>query len=71
MPRDTMKVIRLLEPELCIQCRFAQVAEVQTAGMTQRMIHCRRLDCDNWDVAKSEPALSVEPVDFDGLDEAA
>lgn len=68
MPRETMKVIRLLEPELCIECRFAQVAEVQTAGATQRMIHCRRRDCDNWEMETAEPALSVEPLD---LDEAA
>lgn len=71
MARETMKVIRLIEPELCIQCRFAQVAEVQTAGSIQRMIHCRRLDCDNWDVQESEPALSVEPIHYDRLDEAA
>lgn len=71
MSRDTMKVIRLLEPELCIECRFAQVAEVQTAEGTQRMIHCRRLDCDNWDIQDSEPALSVEPLGRDDLDQAA
>ena len=66
-----MKVIRLLEPELCVECRFAQVAEVQTASGVQRMIHCRRLDCDNWDVRDSTPALSVEPVGTDRYDEAA
>ena len=61
MARETMKVIRLLEPELCVECRFARIAEVETRAGVQRMIHCGRLDCDNWSTGESEPALSVEP----------
>ena len=58
-----LKVVRLLEPELCLKCRFADVADVETAtGKTERMIHCRRGDCDNWDVATSESAKSIKVI---------
>lgn len=32
-------------------------------GTVQRMIHCRRLDCDNWDYSSAETATNVEPED--------
>ena len=64
MSRRNLKVVRLMEPELCLECRFSQTAQVEMAdGSVQRMIHCRRLDCDNWDYSSAEPANSVEPED--------
>ncbi len=64
MSRRNLKVVRLMEPELCLECRFSQTAQVEMAdGTVQRMIHCRRLDCDNWDYSSAEPALGVEPED--------
>ncbi len=46
---------------MCLDCRFAKIADVETDnGATQRMIYCRRLDCDNWDVVNAEPARSVK-----------
>ena len=58
--RKELKVVRLIEPEMCLDCRFSQVAEVETKdGSTQRMIHCKRLDCDNWDLVSAEPARSM------------
>ena len=66
MAKKQLKVVRLLEPELCLDCRFAKTAEVETAdGSYQKMIYCRRLDCDNWDIVNSEPAKNVR------IDEAA
>ncbi len=66
MARKQLKIVRLLEPELCQDCRFAQTAEVANAeGEFQRMVYCRRLDCDNWDIVSAEPATNVR------LDEAA
>ena len=66
MARRQLKIVRLIEPELCLDCRFAQTAEVENnQGVTQRMIYCRRLDCDNWDIVNSEVAKNVK------LDEAA
>ena len=65
MARRNLKIVRLLEPELCTECRFAQMADVEGAdGALQRMIYCRRLDCDNWDFSSAETAKSVH-VDED------
>lgn len=67
MARRQLKVVRLLEPEMCLECRFAESADVETAdGSVQRMIYCRRLDCDNWDTESAEPARRLN-----GEDEAA
>ena len=61
MSNRHMKVVRLLEPEMCLNCRFAQIADVETAsGGKQRMIYCRRLDCDNWDMTSAEMATDVQ-----------
>lgn len=50
MARIELKVIRLIEPDLCLECRFAQKAVVAGPdGEEQLMIHCLRRDCDNWD----------------------
>lgn len=66
MARKQLKIVRLIEPELCLECRFSQMADVEQAdGSTSRMIYCRRLDCDNWDTSQTETASDVR------LDEAA
>ncbi len=55
-----LKVVKLLEPELCLRCRFAEVAEVDCKdGRTERMIHCRRGDCDNWEMQGAENATAI------------
>ena len=60
MAERNLKVVRLLEPDLCLECRFADMAEVEMEdGTVERMVHCRRLDCDNWDYSTAEPAKSV------------
>jgi hypothetical protein len=61
MARRELRVVRLLEPEICLECRFAHVASVETADtQQQRMLYCKRLDCDNWDYSTAEPANKVE-----------
>lgn len=60
MSKRQLRVVRLLEPELCLECRFGQRAEVEMKdGSMQTMVYCRRLDCDNWDYSSAEPAKSV------------
>ncbi|HMS56517.1 MAG TPA: hypothetical protein PKA27_14055 [Fimbriimonadaceae bacterium] len=60
MARRQLKIVKLLEPEMCMDCRFAHMAEVEADdGSMTRMIYCRRLDCDNWDFASAEPAKNV------------
>lgn len=61
MPRRNLKVVRLLEPELCLECRFAHRASVELEdGSFQTMIYCRRLDCDNWDFTSSDEIRNIE-----------
>jgi hypothetical protein len=44
-----------------MRCRFADIADVEMAdGRVQRMLYCRRLDCDNWDYSSAEPAKRVQ-----------
>jgi len=44
-----LKIVRLLEPSLCFSCRHAAVVNVEMEdGVRRRMMHCKRLDCDNW-----------------------
>ncbi len=49
-----------------MECRFAKFAEVENAsGEIQRMIHCLRLDCDNWDMVDAENAKGIRYDDED------
>jgi len=44
-----LRIVRLMEPSLCMACKFAAVATVEMEdGSSRRMMHCKRLDCDNW-----------------------
>lgn len=64
MSSKPLKIVRLIEPDLCLDCRFSAVAEVEGEfGAMQRIIRCRRLDCDNWDTSQVEMASGVD-VDF-------
>jgi hypothetical protein len=64
MGKRNLKVVRLIEPELCLECRFAKTAEVELEdGTFQHMIHCRRLDCDNWDYSSAEAAKQIVDED--------
>lgn len=59
-----LKIVRLIEPEMCLSCRFGKFADVETeSGAVDRMIHCTRLDCDNWDTTGALPARSVRCED--------
>lgn len=52
-----LTIIRLIEPELCLECRFAHEADVeQSDGEVKTMIYCKRLACDNWDMTNAQPA---------------
>jgi hypothetical protein len=60
MAKKQLKIVKLLEPELCMECRFAKYADVEAGdGSIQRMVYCRRLDCDNWDTQTAEPAKGI------------
>ena len=43
------KVVRLLQPALCVTCRFAAIVTAEMVdGASRMMLHCKRRDCDNW-----------------------
>jgi hypothetical protein len=50
-----LKIVRLMEPALCVTCKFASIAmvEMQDASV-RKMMHCRRMDCDNWQTEETE-----------------
>ena len=59
MIRQELKVIRLIEPDMCQSCRFGEQAIVRNVdGSIQPVIRCLRLDCDNWDTSYVEDVES-------------
>ena len=64
MVERELKIVRLLNPEMCLGCNFARIADVEDAtGCLSRMIQCRRLDCDNWDTTEAADVRSVTSLD--------
>ncbi len=64
--KNALKVIKIIEPMLCVECDNAYIADVLLSdGSRKKMFYCSRLDCDNW--------LAGEPCDkeVDDLDIAA
>lgn len=50
-----LRIVRLMDPSLCMSCKFAAVATVEMEdGSSRRMMHCKRLDCDNWQTEETE-----------------
>lgn len=50
-----LRIVRLMEPALCLSCRFASIATVEMEdASSKRMLHCKRLDCDNWQTEEVE-----------------
>jgi hypothetical protein len=59
-----LRIVRLVEPALCLSCRFASIANVEMQDSSnKRMLHCKRLDCDNWqheDVEETPRSIAEE-----------
>ncbi len=52
MSQKPLKILRLLEPDLCLDCAFSSVSEItDDEGRVYRTFRCRRGDCDNWDLS--------------------
>ena len=60
-----LRIVGLMDPSLCAHCRFSAAATVaMEGGGTQRMIHCKRLDCDNWQEKETtDRPLTVKDTD--------
>lgn len=60
MEKRELRIVRLMDPEMCLGCAFSMIAQVEaTSGRVSRMIQCRRLDCDNWETSGAEGVRSV------------
>lgn len=56
MEQKQKKLIRLLEPHICLSCRFADIKTMNILNEgKQYVIHCKRADCDNWDYSDIQP----------------
>jgi len=65
MGKKYLKIVSLLNPEMCEECRFCHKADVETAeGIIQNMIYCKRLDCDNWEFINVEAQPVVKNIEF-------
>ena len=63
MVQRELKIVRLLNPQMCLGCSFAKLADVEDReGVSSRMIQCQRLDCDNWDTSSAVPAGNVREM---------
>lgn len=61
--QSKLKVIKIMDPLLCVRCENAYVADVvMRDGAKKKMFYCSRLDCDNW---ISKPADAREEDDLD------
>ena len=59
--KNKLKVIRILDPILCVRCDNAYIAEVvMSNGRRKKMFYCSRLDCDNWLSGKEASQAEVE-----------
>jgi hypothetical protein len=64
MVQRELKIVRLLNPQMCLGCSFAKLADVEDAyGERSRMIQCQRLDCDNWDTSSAAAVGSVRQME--------
>lgn len=57
-----LRVIKILDPILCIRCDFAYIADVvMSNGQQKKMFYCSRMDCDNWMTTKADyPEVRIE-----------
>ena len=64
-PTDSkLKVIKIMDPLLCVRCENAYIADVvMRDGDRKKMFYCSRLDCDNW-VAKTDSPTSQTDLDL-------
>lgn len=61
--KSPLKVIRIIDPLLCVRCDYAYIADVMLSdGVRKKMFYCSRRDCDNW--VSDTPSSSDKDVDL-------
>lgn len=64
--KSKLKVIKILDPLMCVRCDNAYIADVvMKEGTRKKMFYCSRRDCDNW------CSKTASSIDEDELDQAA
>ena len=59
-----LKVIKIMDPLLCVRCDNAYIADVvMREGTRKKMFYCSRLDCDNW-ISKTTSAQEEDDMDI-------
>lgn len=59
-----LKILNLIDPEMCQSCRFAGSVVITENGYSRVQFMCKRLDCDNWIHDTAVPLTGdCEPLD--------
>lgn len=62
--KSKLKVIKILDPLLCVRCDNAYIADVvMRDGANKKMFYCSRLDCDNW-ISKRHSRTEESDIDL-------
>lgn len=60
MAKRELKVITLIEPDLCLECRFSELFDAESEdGTVSEKILCKRGDCDNWGTRPEDSTKTV------------
>ena len=63
--QSKLKVIKIMDPLLCVRCDNAYIADVVTQDdKKKKMFYCSRLDCDNWVSKTSEADSDLGDMDI-------
>lgn len=63
--KSKLKVIKIMDPLLCVHCDNAYIADVQMSdGERKKMFYCSRLDCDNWISHSAQTGREVDDMDI-------
>lgn len=70
--KSKLRVIKIIDPILCVRCDCAYVADVVTAnGKRKKMFYCSRLDCDNWlttPAQTNDADIKINNIDISNID---
>jgi hypothetical protein len=59
--KSKLKVIKIIDPLLCVRCDYAYIADVLLAdGRKRKMFYCSRLDCDNCMASRGTREIEVQ-----------
>lgn len=63
--QNKLKVIKIMDPMLCVKCDCAYIADVVLQdGGRKKMFYCSRRDCDNWISEPTNNSQSFNDIDL-------